>query len=55
MKRQVIDDILEELAIAKETTTRDKYHGQRLGLERAIRIVLKHADITDLKPMFLKK
>ena len=60
MKRQVIDNILEDLAMAKEQVTvaglslaAEKH--QRVGLERAIRIVLKHADIADLRPAYKKK
>lgn len=60
MKRQVIDKILEYLDIEKDVVSASglsvaaEKH-QRLGLERAIRIVLKHADIADLRPAYKKK
>lgn len=60
MKRQVIDNILQYLDIEKDVVSASgislvaEKH-QRLGIERAIKIVLKHAGIADLRPAYKKK
>ena len=60
MKRQVIFNILDELDVAKQEA---KFEGLnmsnekhlRLGLEKAYKIVLKNADILDLRPKYMKE